>query len=146
MKSITFRYRDEMSHWEWKTQHCTVESVEECIRIYGLGTDCEYEIVEVIYDYNGFKIAEINEETHTKLMKYWTDDEKIMQLPNRDSNCYLYWNEKDKLWDAIYAIEGSDTWILCGEDFIHKEYALKWLAGEFEDTDELKIEDRKAGN
>ena len=47
MKSITFRYRDEMSHWEWRKQHCTVESVEECIRIYGLGTDCEYEILEV---------------------------------------------------------------------------------------------------
>lgn len=47
MKEITFRYADAMSNWEWKTQHCTVESVEECIRIYGLGTDCDYEILEV---------------------------------------------------------------------------------------------------
>ncbi len=47
MKRITFRYRDDLSNWEWRTQHCTVESVEECIRIYGLGTDCQYEILEV---------------------------------------------------------------------------------------------------
>lgn len=31
----------------WRTQSCTVSSVEECIRIYGLGNDCEYEILEV---------------------------------------------------------------------------------------------------
>ena len=47
MKEITFRYKDELSNWEWRTQHCTVSSVEECIRIYGLGVDCEYEILEV---------------------------------------------------------------------------------------------------
>lgn len=47
MLNITFRYADAMSGWEWRTQHCTVESVEECIRIYGLGDDCDYEIIEV---------------------------------------------------------------------------------------------------
>ena len=47
MFEIKFRYRDEMSNWEWKTQKCVVSSVEECIRIYGLGTDCDYEILEV---------------------------------------------------------------------------------------------------
>lgn len=47
MKKITFRYADKYSNWEWRTQHCTVSSVEECIRIYGLGVDCEYEILEV---------------------------------------------------------------------------------------------------
>lgn len=47
MKEITFRYADALSNWEWRTQHCIVESVEECIRIYGLGIDCEYEILEV---------------------------------------------------------------------------------------------------
>ena len=47
MVEITFRYADAMSNWEWRTQHCVVSSVEECIRIYGLGTDCEYEILEV---------------------------------------------------------------------------------------------------
>lgn len=47
MVEITFRYKDELSNWEWRTQHCVVSSVEECIRIYGLGVDCEYEILEV---------------------------------------------------------------------------------------------------
>ena len=47
MLSITFRYRDALSNWEWITQHCVVFSVEECKRIYGLGVDCEYEILEV---------------------------------------------------------------------------------------------------
>ena len=47
MKEITFRYADASSNWEWRTQHCVVSSVEECIRIYGLGVDCEYDILEV---------------------------------------------------------------------------------------------------
>ena len=47
MKDITFRYRDEMSNWEWREQHCTVESIDECIKIYGLGIDCDYEILKV---------------------------------------------------------------------------------------------------
>ena len=48
MLSITFRYADAISNWEWRTQHCIVSSVEECKRIYGLDNgDVEYEIVEV---------------------------------------------------------------------------------------------------
>ena len=47
MKKITFRYADELSNWKWRTQSCIVESVEECIRIYGLDIDCKYEILEV---------------------------------------------------------------------------------------------------
>ena len=47
MVEIKFRYKDALSNWEWRTQHCVVESVAECIRIYGLGVDCEYEILEV---------------------------------------------------------------------------------------------------
>ena len=47
MLSITFKYRDELSKWEWRTQHCVVSSVEECIKFYGLGVDCEYEILEI---------------------------------------------------------------------------------------------------
>ena len=48
MLSITFRYADVMSNWEWRTQHCVVPSVEECKRIYGLDNgDVEYEILEV---------------------------------------------------------------------------------------------------
>lgn len=47
MLEITFKYADVYSNWEWRTQRCVVHSVDECIRIYGLGVDCDYEILEV---------------------------------------------------------------------------------------------------
>lgn len=47
MKHIKFRYWDSLSNWESREQHCIVESVEECIKSYGLGVDCEYEIISV---------------------------------------------------------------------------------------------------
>jgi hypothetical protein len=47
MLNIKFEYKDEMSNWEWRKQECIVSSVEECIRIYGLGVDCEYRIISV---------------------------------------------------------------------------------------------------
>ena len=47
MKKITFKYADALSNWQWKTQSCVVSSVTECIKIYGLGIDCEYEILSV---------------------------------------------------------------------------------------------------
>lgn len=46
MKKIKFKYRDEYSHGEWREQECVVESVDECIKIYGLN-ECEYEIISV---------------------------------------------------------------------------------------------------
>ena len=47
MLEIVFEYRDERSGWEWREQRCTVSSVEECKKIYGLGVDCDYRIVSV---------------------------------------------------------------------------------------------------
>ena len=47
MVKITFRYKDAYSNWEWREQSCVMSSVEECIKIYGLGVDCEYEILSV---------------------------------------------------------------------------------------------------
>ena len=47
MKKIKFKYRDETSNWEWRKQECVVSSVEECIKIYGLGIDCDYQILSV---------------------------------------------------------------------------------------------------
>ena len=47
MVEVKFRYADEMSHWEWRNQSCIVSSVEECKRIYGLGVDCDYQIISV---------------------------------------------------------------------------------------------------
>ena len=36
MLSIVFEYADELSKWEWRRQQCTVSTLEECKRIYGL--------------------------------------------------------------------------------------------------------------
>lgn len=47
MLKIVFEYADAMSNWEWRKQSCTVSSVEECKRIYGLGVGCEYRIISV---------------------------------------------------------------------------------------------------
>ena len=48
MLNITFKYRDEMSNWKWRTQSCVVSSVKEWKRIDGLDNgDVEYEILEV---------------------------------------------------------------------------------------------------
>lgn len=46
MVHIVFKYKDEYTRGEWRTQECTVRSVEECKRIYGL-EEIEYEIISV---------------------------------------------------------------------------------------------------
>ena len=47
MLRVKFKYADELSHWKWCEQECIVDSVSECIEIYGLGQDCDYEIISV---------------------------------------------------------------------------------------------------
>lgn len=47
MLHIKFRYRDDYSHGEWSYQECIVSSLKECKDIYGLGIDCEYEILSI---------------------------------------------------------------------------------------------------
>lgn len=47
MLHIKFKYRDAYSMGKWNEQECYVGSVAECKRIYGLGIDCEYEIISV---------------------------------------------------------------------------------------------------
>ena len=47
MLEITFKYKDAYTNGKWNTQTCIMRSVEECKRIYGLGVDCEYEIISV---------------------------------------------------------------------------------------------------
>ena len=44
---IKFRYRDAASHWQWREQECVCDSVKECKDWYGLGIDCDYEIIEI---------------------------------------------------------------------------------------------------
>lgn len=47
MLSIKFRYKDRFTHGHWAYQSCEMESVEDCIRFYGLKDGCEdYEILE----------------------------------------------------------------------------------------------------
>ena len=41
MFNIEFEYKDKYSNGKWNKQSCTVSSVEECKRIYGLGTTLE---------------------------------------------------------------------------------------------------------
>ena len=47
MLKIDFEYADEWSNWEWRKQSCIVSSVEECKKIYGLGVDCNYKIIDI---------------------------------------------------------------------------------------------------
>ena len=47
MLLIKFKYRDQMSNWEWREQECVCSSVKECKDLYGLGIDCDYKIVSV---------------------------------------------------------------------------------------------------
>lgn len=47
MKRIVFEYMDAYSHGKWNKQECIMSSVDECIKVYGLGKDCEYRIVIV---------------------------------------------------------------------------------------------------
>ena len=47
MLRIVFEYMDAYSNGKWNRQECVVPSIAECIRIYGLGIDCDYRIISV---------------------------------------------------------------------------------------------------
>lgn len=47
MLKIKFKYADAMSNWEWREQECIVDSIKECEELYGLGIDCDYEIISI---------------------------------------------------------------------------------------------------
>jgi len=47
MVRVTFRYKDAWTKGGWREQSCVVRSVQECIKLYGLGIDCEYQILSV---------------------------------------------------------------------------------------------------
>ena len=48
MINIEFEYKDRFSNGKWNKQSCTVSSVAECIKIYGLNDgDVEYRITKV---------------------------------------------------------------------------------------------------
>ena len=51
--AISFKYADSYSNWSWRYQYCQLEAKDEqdainkCIKLYGLGVDCEYEIISI---------------------------------------------------------------------------------------------------
>lgn len=47
MLHIKFKYCDKYTNGKWNEQECYVGSVSECKKIYGLGIDCDYEIISV---------------------------------------------------------------------------------------------------
>ena len=47
MVHIVFEYMDAYSNGKWNRQECTVSSVDQCKKIYGLGIDCDYRIISV---------------------------------------------------------------------------------------------------
>ena len=53
MYEILFRYADEYSNWKWCKQSCTLaardknEAIAKCKELYGLGVDCDYEIISI---------------------------------------------------------------------------------------------------
>ena len=47
MLKIEFEYCDAYTHGEWRKQTCIMSSVAECIRVYGLGVDCDYRIISI---------------------------------------------------------------------------------------------------
>ena len=50
---IEFEYADSFSNWEMRKQSCSLyansvyEAKQKCIKLYGLGIDCEYNFVNV---------------------------------------------------------------------------------------------------
>ena len=50
---IDFEYEDSLSNWETRKQSCSLyanseyEARQKCIKLYGLGVDCNYRITNV---------------------------------------------------------------------------------------------------
>lgn len=47
MLNIKFKYKDAFTQGQWRTQECVVSSIDECMKIYGLGVECEFEIISI---------------------------------------------------------------------------------------------------
>ena len=100
-----------------------------------------------IFEHKGFEIAEIGEEEHSELMRYWTEMEYLEEekndivLPDENIFNYLHFTD-DKFWDAICAMEMKKGYHLFGQAFHYKKNALKWIVGEYDDTDELVEKDK----
>lgn len=105
MVSIKFEYADEMSNWEWRTQHCVVSSIEECKRIYGLGVDCKYRILSV---------EEVLEIRKTTDFFNITKEEAARKI-----------NESDTKEEAMVLDSGLEHFFFETLEGLKKEYASK---------------------
>lgn len=51
---VKFKYWDSLSNWKERTQSCSLyastrdEAINRCMKLYGLGKDCDYEIISVV--------------------------------------------------------------------------------------------------
>lgn len=46
MVKVVFKYKDEYTHGQWRTQEGTYESLDQCVKMNGLD-ECKYEIVSI---------------------------------------------------------------------------------------------------
>ena len=63
MLDITFEYQDRFTHGRWVSQSCRMPTVEDCIKCYGLGVDCQYRIISAIPvgETNSIPVAQYNQ-------------------------------------------------------------------------------------
>ena len=47
MKRIKLKYKDKYSNGKWLYNESIMSSLADCIEFFGLGVDCDYEILEV---------------------------------------------------------------------------------------------------
>ena len=101
---IKFKYKDAYTRGNWSYQECDVSSVEECKKIYGLGIDCEYQILSVdeILTREG-KLDYLEKlKNHPKVINFGYDED-ILQDGRDDS----LWYGGDVLWFDIVDEKGE---------------------------------------
>lgn len=47
MVRIIFEFKDAYTNGNWQKRRCVVNSIDECIELYGLGIDCDYRIISI---------------------------------------------------------------------------------------------------
>lgn len=89
MLDIRFKYKDKYSKGKWSTQSCSMNSVSECIKWYGLGVDCEYEITDVRHLIN-------NEEDFNKYSK---DESFVIYVWDNNRGLFIKKKKNEKYSD-----------------------------------------------
>lgn len=106
---IEFKYRDSFSNGKWLKQTCSCDNIEECIKFYGLGRDCEYEILTI----DGRSVKSTKKETK-KPAKKSTKSTTVTTI------CY----GKTETWKSRKeAIAFYTECFYCSEGSEHERYA-----------------------